>query len=418
MTLESVVVQLREQIGLDPASLGPTVVATVVAARQRALGLDNLAAYAKHLKNSPQELAVLIDELIVPETWFFRGGNLFSHLAKHIQDAALTSPAGEPFRILSVPCSTGEEPYSLAIALAELHVPHQLWHLDAIDISGGHLDRARRGRYSELSFRQTDGELRDRYFKAFENAWEIDGRLRRAVHFRQGNLIAAGFLREEAPYDLIFCRNLLIYLHDEARGQVVATLDRLLSPRGLIAMGHAEPLSSIDRRFSHVGPDGCFLFCRSTLVDREEPPARHAAKLPLIASGRPSAANATSVPPPKAKQRTSLAAALTKAPSSDPLSIAKEHADAGRLDEARAACQALLSTTGPTADLYALLGAIHKARHDDAESKHCFEKALYLQPDHGESILHLMLFCEQEGAHSQAAVLRSRLRRVRGGGAS
>jgi chemotaxis protein methyltransferase WspC len=104
-------------------------------------------------------------------------------------------------------------------------------------------------------------------------------------------------------------------------------------------------------------------------------------------------------------------------PAPDPLSVAKNHADAGRLEAAWAECQTQLSTNGPTAELYAMLGLIHKARQDDAESKRCFEKALYLQPNHREAILHLMLHYEQEGAHAQAALLRDRLQRAGGGDA-
>ncbi|HEY1599397.1 MAG TPA: CheR family methyltransferase [Pirellulales bacterium] len=416
MSLASVIDQLRERIGLDPASLGPTVIPVVVATRQRALGIANLTAYAQHLKHVPAEIEALVDELVVRETWFFRGGELFSYLAKQIQDSAMIRPAGKPFRILSVPCSTGEEPYSLAIALAELHVPRRAWHLDAVDINSAHLEKARQGRYGAFSFRQTDGELRSRHFEANGNQWQLEESLIASVQFQQGNLVDADFLREQLPYDLIFCRNLLIYLHNTARQKVAEVVDRLLAPQGLVCMGHAEPLNSIDHRFIHTGPDGFFLFCRATSAARHEPPARplpHVATEIAVLDGSIKTKSAPRSQVKSTRAQPSGAAAL---PASDPLSVAKSHADAGRLDAAWAECQTQLSTNGPTAELYAMLGLIHKARQDDAESKRCFEKALYLQPDHVEAIWHLMLQFEQEGAHAQAALLRDRLQRAGGGG--
>jgi chemotaxis protein methyltransferase WspC len=417
MTLASVIDQLRERVGLEPASLGPTVIPAVVAARQRALGIANLTAYAQHLKQTPSEIEALVDELVVRETWFFRGGDLFAYLAKHIQDSAATRSAGKPFRILSVPCSTGEEPYSLVIALAELHVPRRAWHLDAVDINNAHLERARQGRYAEFSFRQTDQQLRGRYFKAIDSQWQLDESLIASVQFQQGNLIDADFLRDQSPYDLIFCRNLLIYLHNSARQQVAGVLDRLLAPQGLVCMGHAEPLNSIDHHFIHTGPDGFFLFCRATAAERHDPPARQSPSVARGSAVRAVSTKTKAAPRPQVKSARAIPASAAAMPAPGPLSVAKNHADAGRLEAAWAECQTQLSTNGPTAELYAMLGLIHKARQDDAESKRCFEKALYLQPNHREAILHLMLHYEQEGAHAQAALLRDRLQRAGGGDA-
>src|SRR5262249_8781045 len=155
----------------------------------------------------------LVEEVVVPETWFFRGAGLFTDLAKRIRNTALS----RPFRVLSVPCSTGEEPYSLAIALAEANVSPQAFTLEGVDLSGRSVERAQRGCYGAFSFRQTDPGLHDRYFRPAGREWEIDATLRQAVRFRTGNLVDPQFLWGEAPYDLILCRNLLIYLHPEAR---------------------------------------------------------------------------------------------------------------------------------------------------------------------------------------------------------
>jgi chemotaxis protein methyltransferase WspC len=423
MNLDAITGLLRKRIGLDPESLGPSVVPSAVALRQRALGIAELSDYAGRLRSSAQEFEALVNELVVCETWFFRGGELFSYLAAHIRDVARKRSITRPFRVLCVPCCTGEEPYSLAIALTELQVPRKAWHIDACDINERFLARARLGRYTEFSYRQTEPELRQRYFHAVENGWELDESIRSTVNFHCANLIELGFMEGAARYDLIFCRNLFIYLHDAARHQVIGVLDRMLANDGLIAMGHAEPLSSLDSRFRHVGPDGCFLYSRAGVAVADLPTKPVLAPLqPATDATRASATTTSPAPRPAAVRKTKAAVPPTSAAkrvtppaptktSDDPLSAARQHADAGRLDEAWAECQALLTAAEPTADLFTLLGIIQQARHDKG-AKQYFEKALYLDPDHAESLLHLMLLCEQQGAHAQAATLRSRLERT------
>ncbi|HEY4310576.1 MAG TPA: CheR family methyltransferase [Pirellulales bacterium] len=427
MNLDAITGLLRKRIGLDPESLGPSVVPSAVALRQRALGIAELSDYAGRLQNSAQEFEALVNELVVCETWFFRGGELFSYLAARIKDAARNRSLTRPFRVLCVPCCTGEEPYSLSIALTELQVPRKAWHIDACDINERFLARARKGHYTDFSFRQTEPDLRERYFHSVDGGWELDESIRSTVDFHCANLVEPGFLHGAARYDLIFCRNLFIYLHDAARQQVIGVLDRLLASDGLIAMGHAEPLSSLDRRFRHVGPDGCFLYAREGVSAADSPakpalaplPAANYATREAVATKSPASrqdagrrAKAAVSPRPAAKRTTPT---VPTEIAGDPLTTARQHADAGRLDEAWADCQALLTKSGPTADLFTLLGIIQQARHDKG-AKQYFEKALYLDPDHGDSLLHLMLLCEQQGAHSQAAALRSRLERATQGG--
>src|SRR5262249_5758451 len=146
------------------------------------------------------------------------------------------------YRVLSVPCSTGEEPYSLALALLEAGVAPSSWQIDAVDLSPRHIERAGRGVFGEFSFRQTPPELRQRYFRRIAAGWEPEPALRALVRFRQGNLLAAFFLAGEEPFDLIFCRNLFIYLLPAARRRALETLDRLLAAEGWLCMGHAEPI--------------------------------------------------------------------------------------------------------------------------------------------------------------------------------
>jgi chemotaxis protein methyltransferase WspC len=394
MNIAPVAALLRERIGLDPDSLGAGVLPRAVESHMRDLGLTTPVEYATRLVEDDQEFQRLVDAVTVPETWFFRGGEVFTFLVKHIAEVIQRQPAGERFRILSVPCSTGEEPYTLALALVEAGVPPSAWQIEGVDLNSRLIERARQGRFGAFSFRQTAPELRQRYFRLMDETWELAPAIRSLVRFTQGNLLASHFLAGEGPFDLVFCRNLLIYLHAAARRRTLDTLDRLLAPQGLLCMGHAEPLNLLDSRFERIGPEGTFLYRR--LVVRTFEPQRIA-----VTSPRRELA-----PLPHPDSRVTLPVPV------DLLAQARQQADAGRLDEALALCQTHLDRCGPSPDVFGLMGVLHQARQERTEAAQCFDRALYLDPAHRESLMHRMLLCREQGDHRQAERLRRRLERA------
>jgi chemotaxis protein methyltransferase WspC len=408
VSLTPVIRLLRERAGLNPDAVSRATIPTAVAARMRALGLSDPAAYAARLADDAEEFPSLVDEVVIPETWFFRGGPLFAYLADHVK-AALGS---RPFRALSVPCSTGEEPYSLAVALREAGVPLAGTTILGVDLSRRCLDRARAGCYGDFSFRQTDPGLRRRHFRPAGDRWQIDPAVRDAVAFREGNLLDPLFLAGEAPFDLVLCRNLFIYLLPAARRQALETLERLLAPDGLLCVGPAEPLDLLAPQFRRVGPEECFVYRRgpgpasgSPVVGRVSNPSSKMDGLETRPTPRrapaPAPVSRPPVPPP---------------PAEEPLAEARRRADRGELAEALAACRAHLERAGPSAALYGLLGVIHQARREPDEAVRCFQSALYLDPDHAEALAHLMLLCQERGDGPRAALLRRRLERLAAGG--
>jgi chemotaxis protein methyltransferase WspC len=394
MKLAPVIELLRERIGLDPDSLGSGVLPRAVESQMRALGLTTAAEYAARLVEDGKAFQTLVDAVTVPETWFFRGGEVFAFLVRHIAETVQRQPAGEPYRILSVPCSTGEEPYTLALALVEAGVPSSAWRIEGVDLNARLVARAQQGRFGDFSFRQTAPELRRRYFRPMDGSWELAPAIRSLVGFTQGNLLAPLFLAGEEPFDLVFCRNLLIYLHAAARRRTLDTLDRLLAPQGLLCMGHAEPLDLLDSRFERIGPEGAFLYHRPAVRASDPQPA-------AVASPR--------------REPASLSHGGSRSSPPVPVDLlaqARQHADAGRLDAALAICQVHLNRWGPSPDLFGLMGVLHQARQEKAEAAQCFQRALYLEPAHYESLTHLMLLCQEQGDHRQAERLRRRLERA------
>jgi chemotaxis protein methyltransferase WspC len=409
MTLSPVEDLVRARIGLDPPSLGTVTFARAVGVRMRARGTDSAAAYAALLAADPVEWQTLLDELVVPESWFFRGGRAyFQHLARWVRERAVSKPV----RVLSVPCSTGEEPYSLALALADDGVGPAFVRIEAVDLSPGHVRRAAAARYPAFAFRETGYDPRPAYFReADPGRWVLDPPVRDAVHFRCGNLIDPDFLAGEPPFDLVLCRNLFIYLTADARARAVANLYRLLAPGGLLGLTPAEADELPADRFVPCGPAAMALFSRAgdaatpppkSGVVRMTPPGPKTGPRSGVVP-RPAAP----LPPPPPPGSGSTA----DPPPADPVAAARELANAGRLDSARAVCERAVAT-GPTADLFSLLGVVHLAAGRVAEAEDAFRRALYLDPDHREALTHMLMVCERRGDAGPVSGFRRRLARL------
>ncbi len=258
---------LAERIGLDPQTVGPGAIARALRARMAALGLGDRHDYLRRLTGSEDELQELVEEVVVPESWFFRDDRLFVALRGHVttrRDDAAAPATALPLRLLSVPCGCGEEPYSIAITLRDLELTPGRFQIDAVDVSARHLAVAERGVYRTHSFRGTDLAFRDRYFRpaALEQSFTLDPSVRANVRFTRGNLLDPHLLSGQPAYDIIFCRNVLIYFDAAARRRALDTLDRLLGPAGLLFVGHAERLAVDDARFEPHGENDSFALRR------------------------------------------------------------------------------------------------------------------------------------------------------------
>lgn len=406
MSRPAMIEKLLAKLGVDPALFPDHSCDEAISARRRALGGMDSEQYLALVAESAAEQQALVESLLVSETWFFRGGDLFVHLAGLIRTRMADQP-GRPFQVLSAPCSTGEEPYSLAMALADAGVQFRNVRLLAIDISQRNIDAAKAGLYREFSFRQTDPVVRARHFRPEGDRWRIDESIRGSVEFRRENLLEAEHWSKGARFDLIFCRNLLIYLRPESRSAVTELLARLLAPNGVICTGHAEPLNAFDPRFVSMGARRHFLFhlkgaeTKSFVPKLLSTPVRSA--LAPVGSQlskllvEPMPASAVS----EHEQSVSISA----------LEDARAFADRGDYGGSLRICQQLLAGGVTTAEVYNLMGIVHQAQGDTAQARACYDRALYLCPDHRDSLLGLMLICEQSGHAAQASQLRRRLAR-------
>jgi chemotaxis protein methyltransferase WspC len=419
---------LARRIGLDPLSAGEAHLERAIRQRMRALAIAEaqIDHYAAIVDASDAELASLIDEVVVPESWFFRDDAPFELLGR-IADRCRADPARLPIRVLSLPCACGEEPYSIAMTLLDrgLEPPH--FRVDAVDISQRSLDAARAGLFWDYSFRSSDHRYRDRYFERVEDRYRLIASVRSLVRFRRGNVLDPKLLASEPAYDVVFCRNLLIYLDEASRREAIANLERLLAPTGTLFVGHAEPIGLLGRDFRPAGESRCFAFARSGALDTAPDVSRKLIR-------HDSSAPATSIKPaPAMPARVEAAAKAGSVPSAaraaHALSGASDRerkletvhpnleevvrlADQGRHNEAATLCEAEIRTYGPTPAAYFLLGVIRQAAGQPDAAATCFEKAVYLDPKHEEALVSLALLAQRRGDGDAAANFRRRAERA------
>ncbi len=404
---------LRQTIGLDAASIGSTLIERAVRLRMKARGLKKLEDYQRLLASSSAEWDELVESVIVTETWFFRDQEPFAALACFVRERWLRAPAAAPARLLSVPCSSGEEPYSLVMALLDAGVPRDRFQLDAADLSARALASAKRAVYSKNSFRGKDLEFRDRHFQSIKEGFVLNPALRSGVGFYQGNLLSEAFLADKGTYDFIFCRNLLIYFDRLTQQRALQKIASLLAPAGVLFVGPAElPLVS-EHGFVSANMPMAFACCKA---DNGQAPAA----LPHLAAGALRPPRPTAPTQPNGESPPVLPGADAKLPAADKpaqgpptdLETARRLADAGRLKEAAEICEVHLRRYGASAQAYYLLGLVRDARSDPG-ALDCYRRALYLEPDHYETLLQMALWSQKNGDVARARTFKRRAQRIK-----
>lgn len=380
---------LSARLGFDVETVGRAYLKTLAKRTLDESGLPDLEAFVRALSTDENVWRIFLDHALVSETWFFRDRVPFEHVTAVVRRTWRGSGTA-PVRVLSCPCSTGEEPYSIAIALDAAGLPPDACTIDGADLSVGALDAARTGVFGPRSFREEMPLDRTRYFeqRPGERVWRIKPAYRSMVQFRPANLISRDGLQHLGLYDVIFCRNVLIYLHAHARALVMATLRHLLAPGGVLLVGHAEAAIAREHGFRRDGKSAAFAF-----VETEQAVAVNA-----VASNGRSLASAGALRPARAasRPRPSRGAGSAHVDSGHTatdvtIQQIRDLGDAGRHHDAILACRAFLQRVPDSADAYFLLGLLCGALGQDEAAATALRRTLYLQPDHPAALVHLAL---------------------------
>jgi chemotaxis protein methyltransferase CheR len=198
------------------------------------------------------ELQTLVNLMTVNETYFFREDYQFECLINSmLSEITRRKLDNSPIRIWSIPSSSGEEAYSIVIYLLEYWAGLEKWDIEIIssDIDTDIINRARQGHYSARSVHNLPAKLLTKYFQPLADGYQINEDLRQAVEFTRVNLMEAADVRAYRNFDVIFCRNLLIYFDDLSRRQAADTFFDALKPGGYVCLGHSESMSRISSLF-------------------------------------------------------------------------------------------------------------------------------------------------------------------------
>lgn len=228
--------------------------------RMEATGASSFASYFARLRSDMQgEVEQFINAFTVNETYFFREEHQLQCLSADLLNERVKARRDDrTIRIWCVPCSTGEEPYSVAIWLLENWSRVDSYDIEIVgsDIDTKALEAARAGLFGKRALMRLSEGLVDKYFEALpDEKWQILEDLRQSVRFTPVNLIDAEETRAHGRFDVVFCRNVLIYFDDASRRVAAENLYEALEPGGFICLGHTESMSRISplfdvRRFS------------------------------------------------------------------------------------------------------------------------------------------------------------------------
>lgn len=238
-----------------------------VADRMRRTAVTDIDRYLLLLERDPYERQLLVNAVTINETYFFREEHQLAALANEILPKVVAAKRpGDLVRIWSMPCSTGEEAYSIALWLLEHWPLVDAYNVEIVgsDIDTYALEAAREGRYAARALARLPETLIEAYFETeLHHRRKIVDDLRESVLFTQTNLIDSASVTAQGKFDVILCRNLLIYFDDASRTKAAEHLHDALVPDGFLCLGHSESMGRIDQRFTLVRLADAIVYRRS-----------------------------------------------------------------------------------------------------------------------------------------------------------
>ncbi len=451
------IVASRLGLSFDDSKLA--FLADVLNRRRNTTGQSSAAYLGRFesLSHGKEELRALAADLTVNETYFFRNQDQFRAMVHNVLPSRITARAGlRQIRVLSAGCASGEEAYSLAIILRE-NIPDPSWTISirAVDISPAMLAKAKQARYSAWALRETPPEIQRRWFSRADADFLLNRAIREAVIFEEHNLVEDDpDLWKAQSYDVVFCRNVIMYLTPETARAVVGRIARSLVPGGFLFLGHAETLRGLSQDFHLEHTHDTFYYRNkdaSELVQRQPEyslplsagagleilPAlvedgatwvdairRAAERIQTLSdnsqvhhSGRSKAS-----PVQTASHRAQLldllgqerfddalafAQTLPAESTADPDSLLLRAAlltHAGQLQGAETACNELLCIDEMSAGAHYLLALCMEGRGDGAAAAEHDRVAVYLDPVFAMPRLHLGLLARRAGDRASARI--------------
>jgi chemotaxis protein methyltransferase CheR len=392
--------------------------------RLRATGLPDSIQYLNLLNDAisgPVEWGKLETEITIGETFFFRYAEQFAALRDTILPELIErKSATRRLRIWSAGCSTGAEPYSLAILVNEiLGESLETWRVSIVgtDINDSFLNLARQARFGKWALRSMPAGERERYFlSAGKDQWQVRPQFRSLVRFEKHNLLS--LLDGTSPleftdFDLILCRNVLIYFHPDTVIRIVEALRDRLAERGWMLLGHAEPNPAFSAMMQTLNLPGTVAYRSGSKEETSAIPSFEQLKLPLrdpaplLPAPKPVERAKRQVPPRPAtiSPKAPLSPAAPQAPDAL-LDEVKAQANSGDFAAADALCRKALAVQPLNASLHFYHGLILQALRRADEAENSFLKSIYLDKSFAMAHYHLglLLLAERRSGPGRRAL--------------
>ncbi|GBC60120.1 hypothetical protein DENIS_1065 [Desulfonema ishimotonii] len=418
---------VRRRTGISLGEKSPVSLRDEIRRAMSQQGVASPEEYYHLICHNPTEFMALVQVLTIKETYFFREPAPVRLFVERLAPAMLRNrAAGRKIKVLSAGCSTGEEPYSLVMALMEKY-GHGIAHTFSVtgaDIDTGALAKARQGIYRGQAFRMTSPLLKTRYFSpADANAWQLKKEIRDRVTFRHLNLFDPPYPDDVCGADIIFYRNVSIYFDTEARLTIFRNLSDSLSDGGYMVVSATETLSHNRNILPLIEIDGVFLYHKpvpgshsggqptvSPLRVGENPPEQRPPQTP------PSPVNAA---PSENRLRKALKMARNKT-YADALEvldalIAEKPDDAGarllkagillnigQTDATRDICRDVIQANALCSEGHLLLGMADKLENRGEAACRQFRRVLYISPSNWLAHFHMAEIHRESGNLSAA----------------
>jgi chemotaxis protein methyltransferase CheR len=432
--IESFQTLVAERFGLQFDDFKLSSVIDVLQRRSEALHVSS-ERYLASLATSDRstEWRELARELTIGETYFFRNNEQFNALREVALPARMHARStSRRLRIASIGCASGEEPYSIAMVLRESIAELSAWNVEivGVDVNPAIIEKAKAGRYSSWSLRGTPDEVRERWFRPAGRELVLDDSIRRMVKFEERNAVVED-ARFWAPasFDIVFCRNMLMYLTPDASQGVIERIAGALTPGGFLFLGHAETLRGLSRQFHLLHTNETFYYRKRSDDDdqaRDAPEswaetiAHSAERVRSLTEDAGRRTDAALLHNARSWDLTVALELLRKERYEDALALidtlpndasrdtdvlvlrAVLLAHSGDLVAAEEVCRELLTIDELNAGAHYLMALCREGAHDRAGAIDHDQTAVYLDPSFSAPRLHLGLLAQKSGDRAAA----------------
>ena len=415
---------LKKEIGLDTSTIGDSTIKKILNDRMRSNQITDLDEYYNFLSQNNEELNLLLETSVIPETWFFRDDKPFASILYNLLKQRHNNP-NKICKILCIPCSTGEEPYSLAIFLRNNGIPETAYEIQAIDISLNSIAIAEQGVYGKNSFRDENSRSHiEKHFSYKDSEYSLNNNIKSSVKFYRANILDLTTFPVKQIFDFILCRNLLIYFDIPTKAIAYANLNNILDENGILYIGHSEFGSVPGDTFNTVKIDSTYCLVKKSnpyydLKNRINY-GESACKIPLsenntLAAPRKAFSNIDLFALPKDNEKDNLSNHTRSNEKNNDIEIihqARTMADNGNLRNAESLCYKYIDLHGDHEEAFFLLGLINEASGNTQQAQIYYKKSLYLNPKHYETLIHLSLLTKNMGDIETSQRLKERAERA------